>query len=799
LTDALALNGGLQWPPKNNPGGPVVSKAIFRFTLIVICSVIFIISGNRRAASAAPQNILPQSIHIGKLGTPISVNFFSNGAQASPEAVIAADFNKDGKLDVAILDSLPRVSVLSGLGSYQFGLILPANATAANPLSMAVGDFNGDGNLDLVTVGFGKISVLLGNGDLTFKPAMVQSIISTSFQKVAVGDFNKDGKLDIVVSDMDVAQSTIGVFLGNGDGTFSTSPIILNNGDLPNNVVVADFNNDGKLDIGVANAGDGVDPANVTIFLGDGTGGFSIQPLKPQVGVFPTFISAADINLDGNVDLIVGNSGNGKPGSASVLLGNGNGTFQPGTLNPIAAALQSLTVADFNDDGLQDFAAGDAAGNVNLFTNLSSATFSTPAPTATGFPAFAITSADLRGGGAADLLSATADGKTLLIFPNTGGSKVSYSTTPNPSAFQQSVAFTATVTPTAPNAPVPTGNLEFRDGISILGSVALSGTGSAAFSTAALAVGTHPTAAVYPGDPTFYSRASQPISQVVNKASTTTTATSSGNPEVVGDTVTFGIAVKPQFAGVPTGTVTLLDGSTSIGSSGLDAAGNANINVSNFTAGSHSITASYPGDANFTASASPMVNQSILASPDFTAAPPSSAPTVSVGQSVNTTITLTPIGNFTAPVTLACSGLPSLAQCAFNQPTYTLNRNVVTPVITISTVKGVITATPPSNFNLRLPQHTPATAVSELLAMILIAFASLSAFSSAKGNRKSLVRGAAFGALLLSISFVASCGSSPAPPPSTPTGTTNITITATAAGASGTVTHQATISLTVTP
>jgi hypothetical protein len=778
-----------------------VSTAIFRFILIVICSLVLIFNGNRRAASAAPQEIHSQAIHPAKLGSPLSFNFFSNGATASPVSVIAADFNKDGKLDVAILDSLPRVSILSGLGSYGFGLILPPNTTAANPESMAVGDFNGDGNLDIVTVGFGKISVLLGNGDLTFKPAMLQSIISTSFQKVAVGDFNKDGKLDIVVTDMDATQTTIGVFLGNGDGTFSTSPIILNNGDLPNGVVVADFNNDGKLDIAVTNAGDGADPANVSIFLGDGTGGFSIQPLKPQAGVFPTFISAADVNLDGNLDLIVANSGNGKPGSISVLLGNGNGTFQPGTLYPLTADVQSLTVSDFNNDGLPDFAAGDAAGNVSLFINLANATFSTPVPTATGFPAFAITSADMSGGGAADLLSATADGKTLLIFPNTGGSKVSYSTTPNPSGFQQSVAFSSTVTPTAPNAPVPTGNLQFRDGISILGSVALSGTGSAAFSTAALGVGTHATAAVYPGDTNFYSRASQGISQVVKQASTTTTAISSGNPEVVGDTVTFGISVKPQFAGVPTGTVTLLDGATSIGSSSLDAAGNANINVSNFTAGLHSITASYPGDPNFSASASPIVNQSILSSPDFTAAPPSSAPTVSVGQSVNTTVTLTPIGNFAAPVTLACSGLPSLAQCAFNQSTYTLNRNVVTPVITISTVKGVAIVGPPGNFNLRLLRQAPLAAASELLALALILLASLSALASGSGSRncKSFVRGAAFCTLLLSISFAASCGSSPAPPPSTPTGTTSITITATAAGTSGTVTHQTTISLTVTP
>jgi FG-GAP-like repeat len=211
-TDALAFINGLAVAADKIPGGRVVSKAIFRFTIVVICSFILVFTGNHRAASAAPQEIRSQAVHTVGLGSSLSFNFFSNGTTATPESVIAADFNKDGKLDVAILDAAPRVSILSGLGSYGFGLILPANSVSANPISMAVGDFNGDGNLDLVTVGFGKISVLLGNGDLTFKPAIVQTIVSESFQRVAVGDFNKDGKLDLVITDMEGRKPQLGFF-----------------------------------------------------------------------------------------------------------------------------------------------------------------------------------------------------------------------------------------------------------------------------------------------------------------------------------------------------------------------------------------------------------------------------------------------------------------------------------------------------------------------------------------------------------------------------------------------------------
>jgi Bacterial Ig-like domain (group 3) len=419
-------------------------------------------------------------------------------------------------------------------------------------------------------------------------------------------------------------------------------------------------------------------------------------------------------------------------------------------------------------------------------------------PFSAGTTAFPIAAADLNGGGAFDLLSVQQNG-TLVILPNTGGTRVTFNEAPNPSGFQQTVALSSTVVSTAPGASAPTGSVQFADGAISLGSVALSVSGAAGLSTSALAIGAHVTSATYSGDATFYAHKSSVISQVVNKASTTTTTSSSGNPEVVGDTVTFSISVKPQFTGVPTGAVSLLDGATSIGSSALDAAGNANINISNFTAGSHSITASYPGDANFTASTSPIANQSILASPDFTAAPPASSPTVAVGQSANTTVTLTPIGNFTAPVTLACSGLPSLAQCSFNQSTYTLNRNVVTPVITISTVKGVAIVPPLNKFNFRSPRQLPLTAASELLLIASLLFGSLASVVFARGNRKLRIRGAAFCTILLGISLISSCGASTPPPPSTPVGTTSITITATAAGTSGTVTHQATISLTVTP
>ena len=194
-------------------------------------------------------------------------------AGTHPQAIVTADFNGDGRLDLATANAGDNtVSVLKGNGNGTFQSA-QSSATGSGPKSVAVGDFNADGKLDVVTANGNDLSVLLGNGDGTFQdPSNVD--IGSSPESVAVGDFNADGKLDLGVTSNVYYPGTPGywvwssgyygnyytyypgtpgyyegranVLLGNGDGSFSApSSTALGQG-YHTSAAVADFNGDGK-------------------------------------------------------------------------------------------------------------------------------------------------------------------------------------------------------------------------------------------------------------------------------------------------------------------------------------------------------------------------------------------------------------------------------------------------------------------------------------------------------------------------------------------------------------------------
>ena len=223
---------------------------------------------------------------------------------------------------------------------------------------------------------------------------------------------------------------------------------------------------------------------------------------------------------------------------------------------------------------------------------------------------------------------------TQTVNPKNSSTSTGLVSSQNPSAFNQSVTFKATVTATS---GTPTGTVTFKNGTVTLGTGTLSA-GSATFTTSTLTVGTHSITAVYSGDVNFTGSTSPALSQVVNQAASTTSVVSSVNPSAVGQAVTFTATVKPATSGTPTGTVTFNDSATVLGTGKLKA-GKATFTTSALAVGSHSITASYGGDANFTASTSAPFTQTVKPVPTTTVA--SSLNPSSFGQGVTFTATVT--------------------------------------------------------------------------------------------------------------------------------------------------------------
>jgi hypothetical protein len=345
-------------------------------------------------------------------------------AEGLPVSVAVGDFNGDGKPDLAVANDY-GVSVLRGQGD---GTFLPAQTfpAAFHPSSVAVGDFNGDNTPDLaVTSGFfgnpGKVSVLLGKGDGTF-PAAPHFPAGAYPESVAVGDFNGDGTPDLAVANDVYPNGTVSVLLGKGDGSFLPAQSYAA-GNRPTSVAVGDFNNDGKLDLAVADylSSDVSLSSNVSVLLGKGDGTF-LPAQKFTTGAGRRSVAVGDFNGDGKLDLAAAGfrdvydpySGyHTIDEEVDVLLGQGDGTFQKAVAYPAGSYPDSVAVGDFNADGKPDLAVANY-GNVSVLLGKGEGTFQPAVNYADGGGAVAV--GDFKGDGKLDLVTAS-----VLLLGNGDG------------------------------------------------------------------------------------------------------------------------------------------------------------------------------------------------------------------------------------------------------------------------------------------------------------------------------------------------------------------------------------------
>ena len=346
------------------------------------------------------------------------VEYNNNAFLYQPKKIITADFNNDGKLDIASANNAVSygVSILIGTGTGSFTAVATWFPMGYRPESIVSGDFNNDGNQDIVAVGSPTtnthaISFLNGIGTGSFSPAVTYtlaadaSVVGWDLNK---GDYNGDGKLDVsyVKLGPSVTTSSVTCMLGNGLGAFPAITTYT----LPGNITkmcTGDFNLDGKSDLALPNTN--------TLFVKFGA---SLAPLSSTTTyTLPgaaASIETADFNGDSNLDIAYANSS-----VFRILLGSSSGTFSPAVPYSMGLSAQSFKAADFNNDGYDDLFSATPAGTSALFGNASGnmtlGVNSYTYPSVSGGGVQAIATGDFTSDGKQDVVLTYYSGSTTFL------------------------------------------------------------------------------------------------------------------------------------------------------------------------------------------------------------------------------------------------------------------------------------------------------------------------------------------------------------------------------------------------
>ncbi len=655
-----------------------------------------------------------------------------------PIGIAKGDFNHDGNLDVVVANfSSSSLSVFlgNGDGTFQPETTVPVGT---NPISIAVADFNGDGNLDLAVAleQAPGLQLLMGNGDGTFGPPVtVAGTTIGSLAKVVTADLNEDGRPDLAVA----SSSGVQLFLNDGSGSFTPGIHIFG---VASDVMVTDLNGDGHLDLLymlIESATCGAEGAPF-LQLGNGDGSFQPAVQLPVILSDPLGMAAIDFNKDGRMDLVLDDAGFGScpsgsitNGSVQVLLQQSDGSFRPSVTISSVVHPQGVAVGDFDGDGNPDIAVLQAAtagvtplpaDAVLIYLGDGSGRFSGPHQFNVGGGPEGLVTASLTNTSALDIVTSDAGSDSISVLVNQGANSVTLSSSANPSEVFGQVTLTATVQPKFPGSGTLSGSVVFSDGGTALGTAAVSSTGVTTQTITFTTAGDHALEAVFSGNTNFVGSSSAHLSQIVNRAVPSVSLTSLLNPSLFGQAVTFNVTVSPVASGtIPTGTASLEENGTTIGSATLDATGKAVITLTSLPVGSSPLAAVYAGDQKYATAASTIITQTVNKSP--TTVTLSVNPNASIfGQPVTFTVNVAAAGggsgvpsgvvNFSdggkpiGSANLDATGKASLFISSLTAGNHTINANYAgdgdflasaSPVVALTVSKSATTTTLSSSPN----------------------------------------------------------------------------------------------------
>ena len=533
-------------------------------------------------------------------GTFPSAPFYDLGNPVGAAAV--ADFNGDGNPDIAVTvpAEFPRVLLGKGDGTFQLAADQNTSYGSGNAASsLAAGDFSGKQIEDLVgpssggPVATNTPEVLFGKGDGTFAVPIEEDSAST-----AVADLNGDGIADLV----SVSGDDITVLLGTANGTFTAVQTQLREATFAQLVAIGDVNRDGKPDLVIS------DIAGVEVWLGNGDGTFTYKGMliPSPAGTYNVSgygsAAIADLDGDGNPDLVFIPLSQSAPLFLPVYYGNGDGTFAAPVLLPVSHAYTALVAADVNGDGKPDLILSNGGG-ISVMPNLGGRNFAPEEHYAAGGAIGTVSVADLNHDGYPDIVATASNGTTVAVLLNqpsvpysSGPAPVgTFVLLPEPSAELQPFQATLTLTSPTQGGATPTGTVTFSVDGEFAADATLNGGVASYTSSSSLNPGVHTMTAAYSGDQNYRFASYIALHTVNPPVYSTTTALSATPTSVLSSQTVHMQATVTAIGNTPIGYVTFLDGGQTLVAVQLNSSGIAYFDTSLLAAGTHSIVAQYDG------------------------------------------------------------------------------------------------------------------------------------------------------------------------------------------------------------